>query len=97
MTGIIFALLGLGSVFVFESDENLTAVSRLAACAAAAPTRQIPLLTESHELWSSHEDGSPPLEGMVLHRLHVSGPSDERVDLTFFADGCEPTFDISSS
>ncbi|ORY31425.1 IgA peptidase M64-domain-containing protein [Naematelia encephala] len=35
------------------------------------------------------DDGEvvPPPEGMVLHPLHVSGPSAERVDLTFFSDG----------
>jgi hypothetical protein len=26
---------------------------------------------------------------MVLHPLSISGPRDERVNLAFFADGCE--------
>jgi hypothetical protein len=32
-------------------------------------------------------NGQPPDE-MKLHALHVSGESRERVDLTFFSDGC---------
>ncbi|ODO10063.1 hypothetical protein I350_02289 [Cryptococcus amylolentus CBS 6273] len=36
------------------------------------------------------DDGtSPPPEGMVLYPLHVSGPSEDRVNLMFFSDGCE--------
>jgi hypothetical protein len=31
----------------------------------------------------------PPLEGMVLKELSVSGPSNNRVNLMFFGDGCE--------
>ncbi|WVQ96795.1 hypothetical protein IAU59_003902 [Kwoniella sp. CBS 9459] len=34
------------------------------------------------------DDGlAPPPEGMKLHRLHVSGQREERVNLMFFADG----------
>lgn len=28
-------------------------------------------------------------EEMILHHLHISGPWTDRVDLTFFSDGCE--------
>ncbi|GFZ45344.1 hypothetical protein JCM24511_03070 [Saitozyma sp. JCM 24511] len=35
-----------------------------------------------------HDDGTtPPPDHMVLHPLHISGPEEERVSLTFFADG----------
>ncbi|RSH89281.1 hypothetical protein EHS25_002393 [Saitozyma podzolica] len=35
-----------------------------------------------------HDDGTtPPPDRMVLHPLHISGPEQERVSLTFFADG----------
>ncbi|WVQ73160.1 hypothetical protein IAR50_002724 [Cryptococcus sp. DSM 104548] len=33
---------------------------------------------------------SPPLQGMVLYPLHVSGPSEDRVNLMFFSDGYTP-------
>ena len=32
----------------------------------------------------------PAPEGMRLYPLHVSGSWEDRVDLTFFADGCRP-------
>ena len=42
------------------------------------------------------DDGlTPPPSGMVLHPIHVSGSSDERIDLTFFADGCKFRLDSS--
>jgi hypothetical protein len=34
---------------------------------------------------------------MVLHPLHISGPEEERVSLTFFADGCERTFTLEAA
>ena len=41
------------------------------------------------------DDGqTPPPSGMVLYPIHVSGPSNARVDLTFFADGCKSLYQI---
>ena len=36
----------------------------------------------------AHQPVDPP-EQMSLHPLHISGPSIDRLDLTFFADGCK--------
>lgn len=37
-----------------------------------------------------------PPEGMILHKLHVEpGNSKNRVDITFFADGCEWDYTFS--
>lgn len=54
----------------------------------ASPAAFVPLISASPEA-TYHDEPVPPPEGMELFELAVSGPVGERVNLAFFADGCE--------
>ena len=86
----------------FLNDAILDSLSLFTLVSTTPPT-QSPFLNSppiiDHPLYppridysildSADDATTPPPDGMILHPLHVSGPSDQRVDLTFFADGCK--------